>query len=204
MSILLVRHGETPLNASRVLQPPNTPLSERGSAQARAVGERLASTQLAGVLASDLRRAYETAGPIAAAHGLPIQTSPLLHERNFGLLRGLPYDTMGYNPIEMEGAPPGGESMPEFLARVARAFEAMVALRARLSGPLAVVSHGLVIKSILRHHVHLPDGMPPPERIGNTSVTVIEPNAPYRASLIDCTTHLAGRIGDDGHSLSGG
>ena len=30
MAIFLIRHGETPLNASRVLQWPDTPLSERG------------------------------------------------------------------------------------------------------------------------------------------------------------------------------
>lgn len=204
MTILLVRHGETALNASRVLQPPDTPLSERGSAQAQAVGDRLSSQKLAGVLASDLRRAHDTARPIAQAQGLPIQTSALLHERNFGQLRGLPYDTMGYNPIEMEGAPPGGESMDAFLDRVRRAFEQMLAVRAQLGGPLAVVSHGLVIKTILRHHVRLPEGMDPPERIGNTSVTIIEPEAPYRVSLVDCTAHLVGRIGEDGNSLSGG
>ena len=33
MSILLARHGETPSNAARVLQLPDTPLSERGLAQ---------------------------------------------------------------------------------------------------------------------------------------------------------------------------
>ena len=34
MKVYLVRHGETPLNASRILQHPGTPLSERGAAQA--------------------------------------------------------------------------------------------------------------------------------------------------------------------------
>ena len=39
--ILLIRHGETELNAKRVLQPPETPLSERGVAQAERLARRL-------------------------------------------------------------------------------------------------------------------------------------------------------------------
>ncbi|HEY9065800.1 MAG TPA: histidine phosphatase family protein, partial [Burkholderiaceae bacterium] len=41
MSLLLVRHGETALNATRVLQPADTPLSARGIAQAEAIARRL-------------------------------------------------------------------------------------------------------------------------------------------------------------------
>jgi probable phosphoglycerate mutase len=37
MSIFLIRHGETALNASRTLQPADTPLSPRGLAQAAAI-----------------------------------------------------------------------------------------------------------------------------------------------------------------------
>ena len=58
MAILLVRHGETALNAARVMQPADTPLSERGLAQARAVARRLAQRgRVAALLSSDLPRA---------------------------------------------------------------------------------------------------------------------------------------------------
>ena len=204
MTILLVRHGETPLNAARIMQPPDTPLSDRGSAQAAAVAQRLGGTPLAGILSSDLRRAFDTARPIADAQGLPIHTSPLLHERNFGDLRGKPYDSLGFDPFAMDGAPPGGESVPEFLARVARAFEYALQLRAKLNGPLAVVSHGLVIKAILAHHARLPAGVGVPERVGNTSITILSELPPHDATLIDCITHLEGKLGEDGNSLSGG
>ena len=43
MTILLIRHGETALNVSRVLQPADTPLGTRGIAQAEALGARLVS-----------------------------------------------------------------------------------------------------------------------------------------------------------------
>jgi hypothetical protein len=42
MSIILVRHGETALNAARVMQPADTPLSDLGKAQVLAVARRLA------------------------------------------------------------------------------------------------------------------------------------------------------------------
>ncbi len=204
MTILLVRHGETPLNAARIMQPPDTPLSARGAAQAAAVAQRLVGTPLAGILSSDMPRALNTAQAIADAVGLPIQTTPLLHERNFGDLRGKPYDTLGFDPFAMDGAPPGGESVPEFLARVALAFEHARQLRSTLNGPLAVVSHGLVIKAILANHARLPNGVAVPARVGNTSVTILSELPPFDASLIDCITHLHGKLGDDGNSLSGG
>jgi broad specificity phosphatase PhoE len=204
MTILLVRHGETPLNAARVLQPPDTPLSERGLAQAAALAERLAGQPLAGILSSDLQRAHDTARPLAAATGLALRTSALLHERNFGDLRGKPFDAFGYDPIAMEEAPPSGESMPVFLARVARAFEEVLRLRRSLDGPLAVITHGLVVKAMLRHHAHLPAGWQVPERVSNTSVSVLAAEAPHIASLLDCTAHLGGKLLEDGRSLSGG
>lgn len=204
MTILLVRHGETPLNAARVLQPPDTPLSERGTAQAAAVALRLAGEPLAGILSSDMRRAHDTARPLAQATGLPLHTSALLHERNFGDLRGRRFDDFDYDPIAMEGAPPGGESMTVFLARVAAAFEEALRLRRTLSGPLVVVTHGLVIKAMLRHHARLPAGVGVPERISNTSVSVLAAEPPHAASLLDCTAHLAGKLLEDGRSLSGG
>ena len=80
--IVLVRHGETPLNASRVFQHPDTPLSERGLAQAAAAAERLASMGIDVIVSSDMMRAYQTADALARRLGLPIVTNELLGERN--------------------------------------------------------------------------------------------------------------------------
>jgi broad specificity phosphatase PhoE len=52
MSIVLIRHGETDLNATRVLQWPETPLGERGRAQARALGVRFAGQRPAAIVSS--------------------------------------------------------------------------------------------------------------------------------------------------------
>lgn len=205
VTLLFVRHGETALNAARVMQPAATPLSPRGLAQAQAVAARLALVRPVAVLSSDLPRALQTAQAIAAAAGgLPVQTSALLHERNFGDLRGRRHDSIGYDPLLMTEAPPGGESMADFLHRVAQAFALAVERRAQLAGPLVVVSHGLVIRALLGPHVDLPGHLPPPGRIGNTSVTEVEAAPPHRALRVDCTAHLQGTVGEDGQSLSGG
>ena len=204
MSIILVRHGETPLNVARVLQPPSTGLSERGAAQARAVARRLAERKPAGILSSDLPRAALTAQAISQASGVAVESTELLHERNFGDLRGKPYDALGYDAITMEDAPPGGESMPVFHARVDRALELITRMRAGLAGDLIVVTHGLVIRSLLNRRLRLPDGVPPPERIGNTSITVVTPDEFFLVSLLDCVVHLDAETGEDGRSLSGG
>ena len=50
MSIYLIRHGQTDLNAARVVQHPHTPLSEVGLEQARRVGERMRADPIALVL----------------------------------------------------------------------------------------------------------------------------------------------------------
>ena len=43
----------------------------------------------------------------------------MLHERNFGALRGRAYDTLGFDPLAMDDAPPGGESAQAFAERIA-------------------------------------------------------------------------------------
>lgn len=203
MSIILVRHGETPLNVARTLQPADTPLSATGLKQAEAVAQRLAGLQVAAILSSDLPRAMQTAQAIAATTGAPITPTPLLHERNFGDLRGQPYDSLPYNPLAMTDAPPGGESVATFLARVAQAFTQIVAMRSGLAGPLAVVTHGLVIRALLAQHLQLAaDAMP--LRVGNTSVTICGAQPPHVLELVDCTRHLDGAIAHDAKSLSGG
>jgi broad specificity phosphatase PhoE len=203
LSIVLIRHGETELNATRVMQFPETPLGARGIAQAKAVGQRLATMKLTALVSSDMARAWMTAQAIAATTGLTIEPSQLLHERNFGDLRGRAYDTIGYDPMTSDLIP-GGESTAQFKQRVAQAFALIVKRRRQADGPIAIVSHGLVIREIMTSHLQIPASLTAPERLRNTSVTVFEADAPHRAHLLDCAQHLDAAIDDDGRSLSGG
>jgi broad specificity phosphatase PhoE len=204
MTLLLIRHGETSLNVARVLQPADTPLSPRGLLQAEALAQRMAGASLAGILASDLPRALQTAQAIRAATGLPLLTSALLHERNYGDLRGQPYDTLDFNPLTMDEAPPGGESQSAFGARTAKAWAELLALQQSLGGPLAVVTHGLVLREWLLRQLHRPEGMALPARLSNASVTEAGAAPPHRVVRVDCTLHLTGALRDDAHALSGG
>lgn len=203
MPLYLVRHGETALNAARILQPADTPLSERGRAQARALAARLATEPLAGILASDLARAAETAEFVGQATGLPIRHDPLLRERSFGDLRGRSYDSLGFDPMAPDYAPPGGESWEAFRHRVDEAFALIRAHQAELGGPLAVISHGLVIRVLLDTRARLPDGMTECGPLANTSVSIIEATPPWQSLAVNCTLHLDGGLADDGKGLSG-
>jgi probable phosphoglycerate mutase len=203
-NLLLIRHGETALNTARVLQPADTPLSARGVEQAEALARRLASMDVAAIISSDLPRALRTAEAIAAASGAPIETSALLHERNYGDWRGRPYDGLEIDPLTMQEAPPGGESAAAFALRVARAFAHLVQRQAAAGGNLAVVTHGLVIRALLTAHARLPEGGAAPLHLGNTGLSLVDAQPPHRATLLNCTRHLAPALGDAAGALSGG
>ena len=209
MTIYWMRHGETALNAARVMQPADTPLSARGLLQATLAAQRVKGLAPAAILSSDMPRARQTAEAAAAATGLPIAFEPLLQERNFGDWRGRPLSSFDFDPVASPQAPPNGESMAEFLDRVARAWAAASRVRAGLGGPLLVVSHGLVIRAALQHHArHAEAGLAPtapvPVRMANTSLSAVDDVAPFALRLFNCTAHLAGVADDDGQSLSGG
>lgn len=204
MSIILIRHGETLLNAARVFQPFDTELGPRGLEQARLLAQRIADYGPKAILASDMPRAHKTAQYIAEQTGLALTTSTLLHERNFGDWRGQSHDSLGHDPATVTQTPPNGESREVFAKRVTEAFNHAVNMRANLQGPLVVVSHGLVIQTILENCVAL--GMHTmPHRIANTSVTIIDTEAPYTVQTLNCTLHLHGTdVAEDAKSLSGG
>lgn len=187
--IYLIRHGETALNANRTLQPPATPLSERGIEQAQRLGSRLAPARIARILASDLARAAMTAEAVRAATGAPLEFDAELHERNFGDWRGTPYAELGFDPFAEGLEPPSGESWEVFHARVARAWRNVLAVAARTDGPLAVVTHGLVCRGVISFHAPPAPGLAAPAGFRNTSVSVLEAT-PWRATLIDCVAHL--------------
>ena len=191
--LLIVRHGETALNAARVLQPEDTPLSARGYRQAEATARRAAALAPAALVTSDLPRAAQTAAAIAAATGLAAQPCALLRERNLGVLRGQPYDTLGFDPLALDAAPAGGESLAGFLARVAQAFSLLVALQARCGGTVAVVTHGLVVQALLVRHARSPAGaapMPHPPQLPNASLSIVGALPPHAVELLGCTAHL--------------
>ncbi len=193
MSLLLIRHGETELNAGRIVQFPDTPLGANGLAQAESLGRSLAERTIGLVLTSDYLRAQMTAERIVAHTGAPLRTSANLRERNFGQLRGKSYTEFGALDIfAADYAPPGGEAWPEFNARVDGAWLEILNLAEDLPGDLVVVTHGLVLRSLLERRLDVSmhadcAGI----SVANTAVTIVERVAPWRVLELAAVGHLA-------------
>ncbi len=99
----------------------------------------------------------------------------------------------------LDYAPPNGETWDAFHARVDRAWALVRECAAASGGHLAVVTHGLVCRSLAARHLVLPDGLDVPERWENTALTIIEPpvapgagspGARWPVRLLNCVTHL--------------
>jgi len=190
--LFLIRHGETEGNALRIVQRPDIPLSPRGVTQAERLARRLARDGVARIVSSDFARAVTTAEHLRHATGAPLSFEPLLQERNFGDLRGTPYAELGFDMFAPDYAPPNGETWLVFHARVDRAWARVQELAAASRGDLAVVTHGLVCRSLAARHLVLPDGKAVPERWENTSLTIVDGPAPWRVRLLNCVAHLEG------------
>jgi len=213
VSILLIRHGETPGNRDRIVQVPETPLSDRGLDQARRLAERLRDEPIRRILASDLTRADMTAQALSTTLGLAVESEPLLQERNFGDLRGTPYAELEEDLFGPDFSPPGGETWEVFYQRVDAAWARIGSAADGLDGHLAVVTHGLVLHGLAERHLVLPSEEEsessggPPRALANTCLTIADIPAAGEAgsrahvSLFGCARHL--EEGDGSAGISG-
>ncbi len=177
-----VRHGQTTSNASGHIQGQSeSPLSELGRRQAQAVAQALRPQPLAAVYASDLGRAQETAGPLAAACDLPIRLHTALRERHYGALEGLTWAQVEREHPEAYAALglgtagyrlPEGESRTELCARVVAVLEEIAVRHA--GQEVAVVTHGGVASVFFSHIVGLDLSVRPPIRTHNGSISTFE------------------------------
>lgn len=157
--VLLLRHGQSTWNAeSRWQGWADAPLSEAGRAQAAAMAAQLAGgpVRFTKVVSSDLARAADTARVVAEALRLgEVVVEPAVRERDVGDWCGRTTDEIdliwpGAVAAWRSGRldrPPGGEHEPDFRARVLRAVER---LAGEPGGPVLVISHGGVIRSLVR------------------------------------------------------
>lgn len=129
--LILVRHGETVLNAAGIAQGWNdSALSDTGQRQARALAERLKSQGVTAIFSSPLGRARTTAEVLSAAIGLPVTTLPELREMCYGEWEGMRFlDVRERYPDDyvkwIDDADyrcPGGESHRDLLVRMEQAF----------------------------------------------------------------------------------
>jgi len=181
--VVLIRHGQSTANASGVWQGQmEFPLSELGRGQAEEAGRALGGAALAGVYASPLSRAFETAEIVARAAGYGGEVIPVagLTERHGGLLQGHTWAEQEARdpefaakflsvPEEERWAMVGAETDEEILARFDDAVSMILARHA--SGErLAVVTHGGVMRAYLREFFGT-EVLPGTTRAANASIT---------------------------------
>lgn len=154
--LLLLRHAETSAPDRFHGAESDIGLGERGRLQAAAVARVLAAEAPTAIYSSAMRRAVDTATPIAEACGLGLNIVPELHERKMGPLSGKSRveGLAGYEDTkarwmagELSATHPGGESYAEIQRRVGSAFSQIV--HARVGKTTVVVAHGVVIRVLL-------------------------------------------------------
>lgn len=123
--IVFVRHGETPPNREGLLLGrADPPLTDRGRAQAKDLAHVVATRGASRVLTSPLRRARDTAAPIAAECGVSAEVDERLVEIDYGDWEGQPFASLDPEIVgrwhrDPDLAPPGGESLVTVAVRVA-------------------------------------------------------------------------------------
>ena len=150
-----LRHGETETNARRLVAGSlDTELTKAGRQQALAAAEVLAGEPITAVYSSPLRRARDTAVPVAAKLELPIIIVAELAERNWGVLEGQPRGSRMRNVT-----PEGAETSRAFAQRI------LCAVASIDSETPLIVGHSGVFRVLCR------------------TVGIVDPNAPVANAL---------------------
>ena len=154
MDLLLIRHAE-PIRIVDAEGPADPPLHDRGRVQAARLAAWLADEPLDAVWSSPMRRAVETAEPLAEAQGLGVRIDDELAEFDREATSYIPYEELKATRhpdflAMVEGHLDDFSIDPvEFRARVVRAVEHVVA--AHPGQRVAVVCHGGVINAYAGH-----------------------------------------------------
>ena len=151
MLLLLIRHA-LPLR-TEAGEGSDPALTEQGWEQARRLPGALARFPVRRLVSSPQRRAYQTAEPVAAARGLPVDVDERLAEYDRGLSHYVPIEQIrAERPQDwqrmVDGDLPGSVDKAAFLARVRDGLSDIVAAGDH-DDTVAVFSHGGVINAVL-------------------------------------------------------
>jgi probable phosphoglycerate mutase len=166
--LIVIRHGQTQWNIAGIRQGHlDSSLTERGHAQAKALGKRLAHESFSALYSSDLGRAVATAMRIATMTGHAVVTDARLRERHLGIFQGLsgeeikkkyPEEYRLHRSMGPDYIIPGGESVRQ---QVQRNVECLTAIaKNHLGETIVAVTHGGVLSGFLRHTLSIPLGAP--------------------------------------------
>jgi probable phosphoglycerate mutase len=154
MELLLIRHAlPLRIDEGHGSGPADPALAPRGVDQAVALAEWLATEQVDALWASPMRRALETAGPVAERLGLAVTVDEGLAEWDREALSYVPIEELKAANDPRWHQPP--ERPEHFMAVVVEAVERVVA--AHPSQRVAVVCHGGVINAYAGHVLGVDD-----------------------------------------------
>ncbi len=159
MELLLIRHA-LPVRHIAVDGAADPPLSDAGRAQAQHLADYLAAEELHAIYTSPLRRAIETAGPLAAGRGLTATVIDDVAEWDRNDTEYIPMEELraANDPrwqAMLRGEWLAHEETPEqFVGRLVGALERLI--DAHAGQRIAVVCHGGVIYGYLGHVLGLP------------------------------------------------
>ena len=176
--IIAIRHGETAWNVdTRIQGHLDIPLNARGRWQVGQLAQALVDERIAAIYASDLARAWETAGHVGRLQQVAVTPEIGLRERGFGEFEGktfleieasLPEQAHRWRSRDPLFAPPGGESLVALRERV---LEAASRLAARHPGELiALVGHGGVMDVLYRAATRQAIDAPRTWALGNAAI----------------------------------
>lgn len=178
--LFLIRHGENDYTRTGRLAgwTPGVGLNEIGRRQALALADKLKAVPLAAIYSSPLERARETAAPLAEAKKLEVQIVAGLGEVRYGQWQGKSLKRLARTRLwrTVQGLPsamqfPDGETFRAVQSRAVDAVEALV--RTHPKDPIAVFSHGDVIKLVVAHYLGLPLDLFQRLMIATASITIL-------------------------------
>lgn len=157
--VLLIRHGQSCGNAEgRFGGHTDTPLSARGRRQAEATAKALESERFTAIYSSDLKRAVETASPLARLTRAPLEAADAFRERSVGVMEGLTFEEAAAQYPEQyaallhrdfEHVLLGGESYRQTLDRASVKLDE--AIEKHKGGRIAVFTHTGAICILILH-----------------------------------------------------
>lgn len=154
MDLVLVRHALPVRRETDDGTPADPPLSEEGRAQAERLARWLEGEHFDRIVASPMRRARETAAPLAVARGMEVGTEPRVAEFDRHAARYVPLEELKAQDPEawrafVQGGYAEGLDLESFRHGVVCALEEIVA--AHPGGRVAVVCHGGVVNYWTAH-----------------------------------------------------
>lgn len=161
MRLFLVRHGQTDANLRGVFCGlTDLPLTSLGVQQAGQVAQWLADVDFSHAVSSQLLRARHTANIVLAGQsGLSAGIDAQLNEMNFGewemrhhqdLQREDPDAWAAWVADWQQASPTGGESFPQFSARVEGAVEQLKTVKNNDNNHLLVAHQGVLSLMLAR------------------------------------------------------